>query len=143
MVQNLGSRVQAGGYKTIVYIICMVAALGGLLFGLDQGFIANSLATLTEHYKFGVQGGESYSAILATGGIVGALLSGLFARLLGRKKSLVLAGFIFTAASGISALLPAIAILSTCRFALGFGVGVASFIVPLYLSETAPAKIRG
>ena len=42
-----------------------------------------------------VKGGESYSAILATGGIFGALLSGLFARFLGRKKSLVLAGFIY------------------------------------------------
>jgi SP family galactose:H+ symporter-like MFS transporter len=143
MAQEAGTVTQAGGYKRIVYVISMVAALGGLLFGLDQGFIANSLATLTEHYKFGVQGGESYSAILATGGIVGALLSGIFARFMGRKKSLVLAGFIFTAASGYSALLPPLAILSACRFALGFAVGIASFIVPLYLSETAPAKIRG
>jgi SP family galactose:H+ symporter-like MFS transporter len=143
MAQESGNRVQTGGYKTIVYIICSVAALGGLLFGLDQGFIANSLESLTQHYRFGIQGGESYSAILATGGIVGALLSGIFARFLGRKKSLLLAGFIFTVASAFSALLPPLPILSACRFALGFGVGVASFIVPLYLSETAPAAIRG
>jgi hypothetical protein len=123
----------AHGYKTIVYLICMVAALGGLLFGLDQGFIANSLETLTQHYKFGVEGGESYSAILATGGIFGALLSGIFARFLGRKKSLVLAGFVFTAASAFSALLPPLPILSVCRFALGFGVGIASFIVRRFL----------
>jgi SP family galactose:H+ symporter-like MFS transporter len=134
---------QTGGYKTIVYVICMVAALGGLLFGLDQGFIANSLDTLTEHYKFAVHDKESYSAILATGGIFGALLSGIFARFLGRKRSLVLAGLIFTVASAYSALLPPLPVLSACRFALGFGVGIASFIVPLYLSETAPAAIRG
>lgn len=132
-----------GGYKSIVYFICIVAALGGLLFGLDQGFIANALETIEKVYKFGIEGGESYSAILATGGIVGALLSGLFARFLGRKKSLVFAGFIFTAASAYSALIPPFAILSACRFSLGFAVGIASFIVPLYLSETAPASIRG
>jgi SP family galactose:H+ symporter-like MFS transporter len=143
MGQNLVNTVQARGYKTIVYVICMVAALGGLLFGLDQGFIANSLETLTNHYQFGLQGGESYSAILATGGIFGALLSGIFARFLGRKRSLVLAGFIFTAASAFSALLPPLPVLSACRFALGFAVGIASFVVPLYLSETAPAAIRG
>jgi MFS transporter, SP family, galactose:H+ symporter len=131
------------GYKRIVYIICTVAALGGLLFGLDQGFIANSLETIKGHYHLDVHGGESYSAILATGGIVGALLSGLFARFLGRKRSLLFAGFIFTAASAASALLPPLPVLSACRFALGFGVGVASFVVPLYLSETAPASIRG
>jgi SP family galactose:H+ symporter-like MFS transporter len=134
---------KSGAYKRIVYIICAVAALGGLLFGLDQGFIANSLATIDAHYQLGVQGGESYSAILATGGIIGALLSGIFARFLGRKKSLLLAGFIFTAASALSAMLPPLPVLSACRFALGFGVGVASFVVPLYLAETAPASIRG
>jgi len=136
-------KAKSGGYKTIVFVICSVAALGGLLFGLDQGFIANSLETLTQHYQFTVHGKESYSAILATGGVLGALLSGVFARFLGRKRSLLLAGFIFTAASAFSALLPPIAILSACRFALGFAVGMASFVVPLYLSETAPAAIRG
>lgn len=143
MAPESGKTVEVHGYKTIVYVICSVAALGGLLFGLDQGFIANSLDTLTEHYKFGVHDKESYSAILATGGIFGALLSGIFARFLGRKRSLVMAGFIFTAASALSALLPPLPLLSACRFALGFGVGIASFIVPLYLSETAPAAIRG
>jgi SP family galactose:H+ symporter-like MFS transporter len=133
----------SGGYKKIVYIICSVAALGGLLFGLDQGFIANSLSVIEAHYHFGVHGGESYSAILATGGIVGALVSGIFARFLGRKRSLLFAGFIFTVGSAISATLPALPVLSGCRFALGFAVGVASFVVPLYLAETAPAAIRG
>ena len=132
-----------GQYKTIVFVICSVAALGGLLFGLDQGFIANSLETLTEHYQLTVPQKESYSAILATGGIVGALLSGLLARFLGRKKSLLLAGFIFTAVSAYSAMLPDLSVLSACRFLLGFAVGIASFVVPLYLSETTPASIRG
>jgi MFS transporter, SP family, galactose:H+ symporter len=143
MGEEIQSTVKVMRYKTIVYFICLVAALGGLLFGLDQGFIANSLETIEKYYQFGVEGGEKYSAILATGGIIGALLSGIFARFLGRKRSLVFAGFIFTAASVYSALLPPLGILSACRFALGFGVGVASFIVPLYLSETAPASIRG
>lgn len=130
-------------YKAIVFVICSVAALGGLLFGLDQGFIANSLETLTEHYHLTVPQKESYSAILATGGIVGALVSGVLARVLGRKKSLLLAGLIFTAVSAYSALLPNLTVLSACRFALGFAVGIASFVVPLYLAETAPASIRG
>lgn len=129
--------------KKIVIWICLVAALGGLLFGLDQGFIANSLSTIEDVYHLDVSGGEAYAAILATGGVIGALLSGFFARFLGRKKSLVLAGSLFSALSFISATLPALDILISCRFGLGFAVGIASFIVPLYLSETAPANIRG
>lgn len=130
-------------FKRIVYWICAVAALGGLLFGLDQGFIANSLVTIEHVYHFGVEGGEAYAATLASGGVVGALLSGLLARFLGRKRSLILAGFLFSSLSIISAALPALGILTACRFGLGFAVGIASFIVPLYLSETAPASIRG
>lgn len=137
------NKAQIGSYKIVVYFICLVAALGGLLFGLDQGFIANSLDTIKSVYNLDVAGGGRYSAILATGGVFGALLSGIFARALGRKKSLVLAGFVFSAASLFSAVLPSIFILSVCRFFLGFGVGISSFIVPLYLSETAPAAIRG
>ncbi|HBM16785.1 MAG TPA: sugar porter family MFS transporter [Lentisphaeria bacterium] len=140
---NSQPPVHEGSFKGIVYVICIIAATGGLLFGLDQGFIANSLDTIDGVYKLGVKGGENYAAVLAWGGILGALLSGLFARLLGRKKSLVMAGFLFSACSVGSALLPPIGVLTVLRFLLGFAVGVASFIVPLYLSETAPAKIRG
>lgn len=133
----------SGNYKFIVYYISTIAALGGLLFGLDQGFIANSLTTIEDVYHLGVKGGENYAAVLATGGVIGALLSGFFARFLGRKKSLVFAGFLFSLLSLISAFLPPINILTACRFGLGFAVGIASFVVPLYLSETAPAAIRG
>jgi len=139
----IDNEMQFSSYKSIVYFICLIAALGGLLFGLDQGFIANSLGSIEAVYHLGVVGSGKYSAILATGAVVGALLSGIFARILGRKKSLVLAGFIFSAASFVSMFLPPISILSSCRFFLGFGVGISSFIVPLYLSETAPAAIRG
>ncbi len=131
------------GYKTVVFFICGTAALGGLLFGLDQGFIANSLATIRQVYGLDIKGSENYSAILATGSVLGALLAGVFARFLGRKKSLILAGCIFSAASLISSFLPPMQVLYACRFFLGFAVGTASFIVPLYLSETAPASIRG
>jgi MFS transporter, SP family, galactose:H+ symporter len=130
-------------YKRIVYLICIIGALGGLLFGLDQGFIANALNSIKTAYNLGTQGAEKYAAILAAGGVIGALLSGIFARFLGRKKSLVFAGLIFVLGSVISAFLPPFLVLKVCRFFLGFGVGIASFITPLYLSETAPAAIRG
>lgn len=131
------------GYKKIVILICFTAALGGLLFGLDQGFIANSLETIKTVYGLDVKGAEHYSSVLATGGVIGALVSSLFARFLGRKKSLVLAGFIFMSASALSAMILPMHTMMIFRFALGFAVGIASFIVPLYLSETAPASIRG
>ena len=142
---NMGNSktTHSGEYKKIVIWICTIAALGGLLFGLDIGFIANALPVIENIYHLGDAGGESYAAVLATGGVAGALLSGFFARFLGRKKSLILAGLLFSSLSLISATVPAFEILKACRFGIGFAVGVSSFIVPLYLSETAPASIRG
>jgi SP family galactose:H+ symporter-like MFS transporter len=142
-IKAMPNKIQLGEYKSIVYLMCLIAALGGLLFGLDQGFIANSLPTIRKVYGLDIIGGEKYAAILASGGVVGALLSGVLSRILGRKKSLILSGFLFSSLSLLSATLPTLAILSACRFGLGFAVGVASFVVPLYLAETAPASIRG
>ena len=98
-------------YTFIVYWTAIVAALGGLLFGLDQGFIANSLSTIDKVYDLSVAQGEHYSAVLAAGGIIGALSSGIIARYLGRKRSLVIAGFLFTSMTLISALIPPFEIL--------------------------------
>ncbi len=134
---------QVSNYKGFVSFICLVGALGGLLFGLDQGFTANALISIKGVYHLNTKGAEQYSAILALGGVLGALLSGMFTRTLGRKKSLILAGLIFTLGSIISAFLPPFAVFRTCRFFLGFGVGIASFTTPLYLSEIAPTSIRG
>ena len=130
-------------YKKIVYLVAVIAALGGLLFGLDQGFVAFALSSIEKVYSINTHQGEAYTAILATGAILGTLFSGFCNKYIGRKNSLVLAGFIFTVMSLISACLPSFAILKLARFFLGFAVGQATFLVPLYLAETAPKDIRG
>ncbi|GAB4223150.1 MAG: sugar porter family MFS transporter [Francisella sp.] len=133
------------GYRKLVFLICIVAALGGLLFGLDQGFIANAGETL--NFIYGVEKGSAiegnFNSILAIGGIIGTICAGFFTRILGRKNTLLIAGFSFVIGSVISSLLPPYSILTACRFILGFGVGLASFATPLYLAETAPTNIRG
>jgi SP family galactose:H+ symporter-like MFS transporter len=132
-------------YKKIVFLIAIIAALGGLLFGLDQGFIANAGHTLDHVY--GMDSGSvkegKFNAVLAYGGILGTICSGFFTRIFGRKNTLLIAGFSFLIGALVSSLLPSMSILTYCRFVLGFGVGLASFATPLYLVETAPSKIRG
>lgn len=130
-------------YKKIVYLIATIAALGGLLFGLDQGFIGNAGDTLNKLYGLDAKTAGSFNAILATGGILGTICSGFFTKFFGRKNTLMIAGFAFLVGALVSSFLPPINILTFCRFLLGFGVGLASFATPLYLAETAPTKIRG
>ena len=140
---NVAAAVKPTGFKGIVYWICIVASLGGLLFGLDQGFIANALPTIQKVYGLNLSGSEAFSAILFTGAAIGAFLSGFLARGIGRKGSLLLSGALFVIMAGWSAFLPNYEILYWLRFFLGFAIGIASFVVPLYLAEAAPAKIRG
>jgi len=137
------SEVKQAGFKGIVYWICIVASLGGLLFGLDQGFIANALPTINKVYGLSLSGGESFAAILFTGSAIGAFCSGFLARGIGRKGSLLLSGALFVIMAAWSAFLPMYEILYWLRFFIGFAIGIASFVVPLYLAEAAPAKIRG
>ena len=71
-------------YKKIVYLVAVIAALGGLLFGLDQGFVAFALSSIEKVYSINTHQGEAYTAILATGAILGTLFSGFCNKYIGR-----------------------------------------------------------
>lgn len=72
-------------YKRIVYLIATIAALGGLLFGLDQGFIGNAGDTLNKLYGLDAKAAGSFNAILATGSILGTICSGFLRNFLVEK----------------------------------------------------------
>lgn len=82
-------------------------------------------------------------SIALIGAAIGALFSGNISDKIGRKKVIIFADILFTAGSVVMAFAPTIAVLMVGRLIIGFGVGIASQIVPLYLSEVAPVEIRG
>lgn len=124
-------------------LVCFLAALAGLLFGLDMGVIAGALPfiarefTLTSHHQ------EIVVSTMMFGAAIGALLSGPLSSLWGRKKSLLTGAVLFILGSVGCAAAQSMGILSLSRLILGLAVGVASFTAPLYLSEIAPERIRG
>ncbi len=130
--------------RTFLFRLTMIASLGGLLFGFDTGVIAGALVYLREDFALtAVTEGLVVTSLLFPGATVGALLGGPVADRIGRKKSLVLAGVIFSVATVACALAPNVIVLVAARIALGYAVGVASVVVPLYLAEMAPASQRG
>ncbi|MDF3311218.1 sugar porter family MFS transporter [Rhodococcus sp. T2V] len=130
--------------RTFMFRLAMIASLGGLLFGLDTGVIAGALVYLREDFQLtAVSEGLVVTSLLFPGATVGALLGGPIADRVGRKKSLVIAGVIFVFSTIACALAPSVGILVAARIALGYAVGVASVVVPLYLAEMAPASQRG
>lgn len=127
----------------MIYVIACVAAIAGLLFGYDEGIIAGALGPL--HAQFDISPLEEglMTATVPLGALVGAVVGGWLAAPWGRRSLLLGAAVLFVIGAVICALAPGILVLSLGRLLLGFAIGVAALIAPLYISEMSPAKIRG
>ncbi|MEX0320824.1 MAG: sugar porter family MFS transporter [Puniceicoccaceae bacterium] len=130
-----------------VWMISLVAAMGGLLFGYDWVVIGGA-KPFYEAY-FGLTGsdnawlaGWAMSSALA-GCLVGALLSGIITDRIGRKKVLVTAAVMFTASAIWTALSQDFNSFIIARILGGMGIGLASNVSPMYIAEVSPSEMRG
>jgi SP family arabinose:H+ symporter-like MFS transporter len=130
-------------YRFYLGLITVVASLGGLLFGFDMAVISGVLPFVRKQFDLtALQEGWFVSSALV-GCIIGVAFSGDLSDRLGRKKLLFLSAFLFLISAVGCALIHSLSLLITFRLIGGLGVGIASIVVPLYLSEIAPANIRG
>ena len=130
-------------YKIYLGLITMVASLGGLLFGFDMAVISGVLPFVEKQFSLSpLQEGWFVSSALV-GCIIGVSFSGDLSDRLGRKKLLFISAFLFLISAVGCSLVSELNLLITSRLIGGVGVGIASIVVPLYLSEIAPAAIRG
>lgn len=126
-----------------VYLISMSVAIGGFLFGYDTAVVSGAIGFMEQHFTFTpAQKGFAVACALI-GCVAGAAVSGTLSDRFGRKKILIVSGFLFA----ISAISSAIPITMTqfvvARIIGGLGVGAASMVAPLYISEVSPAAKRG
>ncbi|MCA1921190.1 MFS transporter, partial [Buttiauxella noackiae] len=134
---------QGRSNKSMTFFVCFLAALAGLLFGLDIGVIAGALPFIAKDFQITAHQQEWVVSSMMFGAAVGAVGSGWLSFRIGRKYSLMIGAVLFVAGSLCSAFAPNTEILILSRVLLGLAVGVASYTAPLYLSEIAPEKIRG
>ena len=124
-------------------LVCLVATLGGLLFGYDTGVISGAIGPLVERFGLGPRM-EGWAASCAlVGCIFGAAFAGALSDRMGRKKVLVLSAVLFLVSAVGTALPRTLAEFIVYRFIGGVGVGVASMTSPMYIAEISPARIRG
>lgn len=124
-------------------IITLVASLGGFLFGFDMAVISGVLPFLQKQFSLSAfQEGWFVSSALV-GCIAGVAFSGELSDRLGRKKPLVISALLFLLSALGCATMPSLSLIIVSRFIGGVGIGLASNVVPLYISEIAPAKSRG
>jgi sugar porter (SP) family MFS transporter len=131
------------GNRGYVLRLTFVAALGGLLFGYDTAVISGAIGFLRTH--FGLNAAETgWAASCALiGCILGAGFAGELSDHFGRKKALMLSAILFFV-SGIWSAIPAtVTEFVIARILGGVGIGMASVLSPLYISEMSPAEIRG
>ncbi|MEU3974875.1 MFS transporter [Streptomyces bacillaris] len=120
-----------------------VVALGGLLFGFDTGVISGALLFLKEDFGLtSFQEGTVISALLL-GAAAGALGSGRPADRFGRRRVLIAVALTFTIGLVAAVAAHDFATMVAARLVLGLAVGGASTVVPLYLAEIAPPRLRG
>ena len=126
-----------------ILTITLVASLGGFLFGFDMAVISGVLPFLQKQFSLSAFEEGWFVSSALVGCIVGVAFSGELSDRLGRKKPLLISAvFFFLSALGC-AFMPSMFWLILFRFLGGLGIGLASNVVPLYISEIAPAKSRG
>jgi MFS transporter, SP family, sugar:H+ symporter len=123
--------------------IFFFGALGGLLFGYDTGVISGAILFITEDFGLSPFMQGAVVAALLLGAMVGAGLAGPLSDRMGRRRLIMVAAVTFTVGAIAAAAAPSAGALVAARFVLGLAVGSAALVVPLYLSEIAPTKIRG
>jgi len=126
-----------------VYFISSIAAMGGLLFGYDTAVIAGAIGFLETKFQLtpAMTGWAASSAIW--GCVVGAMMAGYLSDKFGRKKTLILTAIMF-AISSIGAAIPTnLSQFVAARLIGGLGIGAASMLSPMYISEMSPADKRG
>jgi len=142
--QTESSQLQAKFNLGYVWLISSVAAMGGLLFGWDWVVIGGAKPFFQRYFELTkeTQIGWANSCALI-GCLFGALMAGALSDKFGRKRLLMLAALMFAVTSVGNALAHNFAIFIAWRMLGGVGIGLASTLSPMYISEIAPAQMRG
>ena len=126
-----------------VWLVAFTASIAGALFGYDTGIISAVLVYLGND----LDGRETSSgekelitSLCSGGAFIGAIIAGLTADKYGRKIAIYVGCVLFTVGAILQASAYSIAQMAVGRLVVGFGVGSAAMVVPLYIAEIAPTK---
>ena len=129
--------------RTAVIFTCILAALAGLMFGLDIGVISGATQFIQKDFAINDKTVEHIVSAMMFGAALGALGAAWMSSALGRKKSLIIGAILFVVGSLLCGFAWSPITLILARVVLGLAIGIATFTAPLYLAEVAPEHIRG
>ncbi len=132
-----------GGSLLYLTFVCFASAMGGVLFGYDLFVIAGAKDLVVERFNLSSTMEGWFVSSAMVGAMLGCLMAGTFSDRFGRKKALVVASAFLLACSVGCGLAWSVGSLICFRWVGGVGVGIASMVCPLYISEISPAHLRG
>jgi len=141
--ERLEPAAEQAGSMTYVFMVCLVAALGGLLFGYDTGVINGAIGPLKTHFELDEVWAGWATGCALLGCALGAAGAGALSDRFGRKKVLIGSAVMFLISAIGTAVPPTITIFVIFRIIGGIGVGAASMSSPMYIAEISPARMRG
>ncbi|WP_423063056.1 sugar porter family MFS transporter [Candidiatus Paracoxiella cheracis] len=126
-----------------MYLLAIVAALAGLLFGYDTGIISGAMLFLKKTFLMTTTELGVVVSAVPFGALVAAAFCGRLNDVLGRKRILFITALLYFIGSITSALSPNVEVLIASRLILGFAVGLGSYSAPVYIAEIAKQENRG
>ncbi|MBO9570804.1 MAG: sugar porter family MFS transporter [Chitinophagaceae bacterium] len=129
--------------KSFVYLISLVACVGGFLFGYDINIISGAVIFMEKEFNLTTTQLAMVMSTAQIGCVIGALVGGKLCDMFGRKKTLIVAAALFGLTTIFTALANDLTTFNIFRFVGGLGIGLASIVSPMYIAEIAPSKIRG
>ena len=145
MTNSVSAQVAASSNSSVAYVlfISAVAAIGGFLFGFDSGVINGTVTALGKAFQSdSVATGFNVASVLL-GCAIGALVAGPLADRVGRKPVMIITAIVFALSAWGSGDAQTASAFILFRLIGGLGIGAASVLAPAYISEVAPAALRG
>src|SRR5262245_42192898 len=134
---------QTKAKKLYMLSLALIASIGGFLFGFDTAVISGTIGFVKNQFGLNAWQEGWYVSSALLGSIAGVMMAGVLGDRYGRKKVLIISS-IFFGVSGAGCLAAmGFTDLVVYRFLGGIGIGIASILSPLYVSEFAPAQSRG
>ncbi|WP_350223577.1 sugar porter family MFS transporter [Gleimia hominis] len=124
-------------------MIYFFGSLGGLLFGYDTGVISGAILFIQDQLNLAEWGQGWVVSSVLLGAVIASLFIGPLSDRLGRRKLILIASVVFFVGAIGSGVAPGFFSLVASRIVLGLGVGIASSLIPTYLSELSPVDKRG
>ncbi|WP_206301795.1 sugar porter family MFS transporter [Streptomyces sp. AcE210] len=128
--------------RSVIVITC-VTAVGGFLFGFDNGAISGTAGFIQDRFGLSAGGLGWVTSSIIVGCIIGVVIAGRLSDAIGRKKVMLGTAVIFVVGALGEGLAPNAELLVAARILVGIGIGTETTIAPLYIAEVAPAHLRG